>query len=82
MRRSSKRLPTDVNQRAAAIVQLSVEEPKQTESVIDYLAAIGRKGGLKGGKARAAKLSPERRKEIASNAAKTLWKSRKRKSLT
>lgn len=27
--------------------------------------ALGRLGGLKGGKARAAKLSPERRKEIA-----------------
>ena len=35
--------------------------------------ALGRKGGLKGGKARAEKLAPERRVEIAKKAAKTRW---------
>ena len=35
--------------------------------------ALGRLGGLKGGKARAAKLSPERRSEIAKKAAKARW---------
>jgi len=35
--------------------------------------ALGRLGGLKGGKARAAALSPERRKEIAIKASKTRW---------
>ena len=35
--------------------------------------SLGRRGGLKGGKARAAVLSPERRSEIASNAAKVRW---------
>lgn len=35
--------------------------------------ALGKLGGLKGGKARAAKLSPERRAEIASKAAKARW---------
>ncbi len=35
--------------------------------------AIGRKGGLKGGKARAAALSPERRSEIAKRAAAARW---------
>jgi hypothetical protein len=34
---------------------------------------LGRLGGLKGGKARAAKLSPERRSEIARNAVKKRW---------
>ncbi len=33
----------------------------------------GRLGGLKGGKARAAKLTPERRREIARNAAQKRW---------
>jgi hypothetical protein len=33
----------------------------------------GRLGGLKGGKSRAEKLSPERRREIAIKAAKTRW---------
>lgn len=35
--------------------------------------ALGHLGGLKGGKARAEKLTPERRKEIAKKAAKTRW---------
>ena len=45
------------------------EEPKPD---IDY-SALGRKGGLKGGKARANKLTPERRKEIAQKAAQARW---------
>ena len=73
MRRSSK-LPEDPNQRAAAIVQMSTEEP--SESIKDYLARIGRKGGLKGGKARARKLSARKRSEIARKAAKKRWSER------
>jgi hypothetical protein len=38
--------------------------------------ALGRKGGLKGGKARAAKLSAEQRSEIAKRAASARWRSR------
>jgi hypothetical protein len=34
---------------------------------------LGKLGGLKGGKARAKALSPERRKEIAHTAALTRW---------
>lgn len=36
--------------------------------------ALGRKGGLKGGKARAAKLTPGQRSEIAKKAAAARWK--------
>jgi hypothetical protein len=36
--------------------------------------ALGKLGGAKGGRARAAKLSPERRKAIAKKAAVTRWK--------
>lgn len=35
--------------------------------------SLGRRGGLKGGKARAAKMTPERRAEIARKAAKARW---------
>jgi hypothetical protein len=35
--------------------------------------ALGRLGGLKGGKARAAALSPKKRAQIARKAAKTRW---------
>jgi len=38
--------------------------------------ALGHKGGLKGGKARAEKLTPERRKEIAKIAATARWRKR------
>jgi hypothetical protein len=73
MRRSSKKLPEDPNQRAAAIVAMSVEEEKP-ETIREYLARIGKKGGLKGGKSRAAKLTSARRKTIARKAAQTRWK--------
>lgn len=40
----------------------------------DYFASeMGLKGGKRGGVARAASLTPERRKEIAVKAAKTRW---------
>ena len=82
MRRSSKKLPADINQLAAEIVRRSTQEPtieseKPVPSPIsEYLAKIGRQGGLKGGKARAKKLSAKQRKEIAKKAAKTRWSKR------
>lgn len=39
---------------------------------------LGRLGGLKGGKARAAKLSPERRRAIAIRASNARWNGRRR----
>lgn len=75
MRRSSKKLPEDMNQRAAAIVAMSTEETPL--SIKEYLSKIGKKGGLKGGKARAAKMSPDRRKAIARKAAQKRWKDSK-----
>ena len=45
------------------------EEPKESAATLR-----GRQGGLKGGKARAEKLSAKRRKAIALNAAKARWK--------
>ena len=53
--------PTDINQRAKSIVDLATGETKETQEEVDALkaaaAALGRKGGLKGGKARAKVLS-------------------------
>ena len=53
-------------------------ELKGTESALfegknPHAVALGRLGGLKGGKARFEKLTPQRRKEIAQKAAKTRW---------
>jgi hypothetical protein len=58
---------------AFRIVQEATEqiEPKPAKTFDPV--ALGRLGGLKGGKARAAKLSPERRKEIAVKAASARW---------
>jgi hypothetical protein len=64
----------DINQRAKQIVDLATGEITDPISTKNPAAVeLGRLGGLKGGKARAAKLSPERRKEIAQNAAKKRW---------
>jgi len=77
-----KKLSTDANQRAYEIVRLSTEEdepepeketPMVRSPISEYLATIGRKGGLKGGKARADNMTPERRKEIAQKAAGARW---------
>ena len=43
-------------------------------------ATLGRRGGLKGGPARAHKLSAKRRREIASKAAKARWAKKKKKA--
>ncbi len=45
---------------------------EETKQDIDY-SALGRKGGLKGGKARAEKLTSEQRSEIAKKAALARW---------
>jgi len=54
------------------------EPSKQTIS--DVMAALGRRGGRKGGRARAANLSPERLSEIAQAAARARWGKRRKKS--
>jgi hypothetical protein len=62
-----KRPPTDINQRAKSIVD-EVTAEKNPAAV-----ALGRLGGLRGGKARAEKLSPQDRKLIAQRAANKRW---------
>ena len=44
--------------------------------------ALGKLGASKGGKARAEKLSPERRKEIARKAAKARWAKKRQQEET
>lgn len=74
----SRKRPTDLNRLAASIVRDSTDEdqaelPDPDEGKDPAAVALGRKGGLKGGKARAAKLTPEQRSEIARNAARVRW---------
>jgi hypothetical protein len=51
---------------------LPPEDPNKDQAAV----ALGRKGGLKGGRARADSLTPAERKKIAQNAAKKRWHSK------
>ncbi len=74
----SRKRPRDVNSLAASIVRDATDEDKDTAPVDDSkdpaAVALGRKGGLKGGAARAAKLTPAERSEIARRAATARWR--------
>ena len=63
----------DVNQAAhdtlQAVIGMSGEPREKNPAAV----ALGRLGGRKGGKARAANLTPERRAEIARSAAQARW---------
>ena len=76
-RRSSKR---DVSQNALRVVEEAIGAPLVVPKPIQFpkkknpaAVALGKLGGRKGGRARAAKLSPEKRKEIAQRAAQARW---------
>jgi hypothetical protein len=80
-KRSSKtrKSPSDPNALAARIVAEATDEkapeaePTPEELAHQAAVALGRLGGLKGGKARAAALSKKKRAEIAKKAAKARW---------
>ena len=75
-----KKRPRDANQLAKSIVDIATgetddREPTPEEQGKDPAAvSLGRRGGLKGGKARAEKLSHARRRDIAKSAARARWK--------
>lgn len=79
--RTTKR-PRDFNARAFQSVAIltgtaEAQPPAEPEDPVRAAAAlIGRKGGLKGGKARAAKMTPEERSASAKKAAEARWKDR------
>ena len=75
-RSSKSKRPRDTNQLAKSIVDLSTGqavEPDQDAGKDPAAVALGRKGGLKGGKARAASMTKEQRSEAARKAAKARW---------
>lgn len=78
----SQKKPRDVNALAAAIVGEATGAPKPSPKAPSKppeknpaAVAVGRLGGLKGGKAGAAKLTPEQPSEIAKKAAQIRWQS-------
>lgn len=76
MDRTPKR-PRDVNQLAVSIVAEATGQappiPDPDEGKDPAAVSLGRRGGLKGGKARAEKLTAEERSEIAKRAATARW---------
>lgn len=77
-KRSSKR-PRDPNQLAKLLTGIATGETEDTapdDGKDPAAVALGRKGGLKGGKARAAALTSAKRQRIARKAAKARWQSK------
>lgn len=73
----------DVNQLAKLVVDQAtgqVEFPLTDDGKNAAAVALGRLGGLKGGKARAEALSKNERSKIAQKAAKARWAKRKTKA--
>jgi hypothetical protein len=81
-KRSSKPKVEDVNEAAYRVVAeatggasgTEINRPKRAKRKNPAAVALGRTGGLKGGKARAASLTPEERQRIASKAAEARWR--------
>jgi hypothetical protein len=71
-----KKRPSDLNVLAFQIIAKATQESPKIPTIEKNPAAValGRLGGLKGGKARAEKLSPQKRKAIAKKAALVRWK--------
>ena len=73
-RSSKKAAPKDINELAASIVESATGATEGVENEKNpHAVALGRLGGLRGGKARAERLTPEQRKEIAKKAAQARW---------
>lgn len=77
--------PTDPNQLATWIVERSTGEeppqeatPRAPANLSEYMAAIGRKGGLIGGKRRLKTMTKEQRRRVAAKAARTRWQGTKK----
>jgi hypothetical protein len=71
------RRPRDPNQLGKLIVDIAtgdVEDTPEDAGKNSAAVELGRKGGLKGGKARAESMTPEQRSEAAKRAARARWK--------
>lgn len=78
------RMPKDPNQRAHLVGEMATGQAAPEEFSADLAGdedplraaarELGRRGGKKGGPARAAKLTAEQRRRIAQTAARTRWK--------
>ena len=76
--------PRDPNQLAKWIVEQSTEEaqpvPPPPTGLSAYMAAMGRRGGLVGGKRRLVTMTPDARKRAAAKSAQARWGTPKKES--
>lgn len=80
-KRSSIKRPRDTNQLAKLITDIATGQVDPLPETIDdgknpAAVALGRLGGLRGGKARAKSLSAKQRSAIAKKAARRRWSKR------
>ena len=73
-KRSRKSSPRDLNQTAASVVARATGQRVRAKRKNPAAVALGRRGGLKGGRARADSLSAAERSSIAKRAAMARWK--------
>ena len=80
-----ERRPADVISNAVKVMRIATgQEPEdygpspESEGKDPAAVALGRKGGLKGGHARAAGMTPQERSESARKAAETRWKAKEK----
>lgn len=80
MPKRSRKLPRDPNQRAFDVVQIATGEAEEEEESKKnpHAVALGRLGGIKGGKARARRMTAEERKRTARAAANARWAASKK----
>jgi ABC-type phosphate/phosphonate transport system ATPase subunit len=79
MKKRSRKHGMDLNRLAKSIVDQAVTDEELQQRAIEEgknpaAVVLGRLGGLKGGKARAEKLSAQQRVEIARKAAQARWR--------
>ena len=75
MPKRSRKEISDPNVSAASVLKKMFKQA-EAEGKDPLAVALGRRGGLKGGKARAAKMTGAERADSARNAAKARWKKR------
>lgn len=76
MPKRSSKPKSDINSLAASIVAAATQDAPKPEKN-PAAVALGRLGGLKGGKARAEALTKAKRQQIAKDAARTRWGKKK-----
>lgn len=67
-----ERRPADVIGNAVHVMRIATGGISESEE--SHAAALGRRGGLKGGKARAAKMTAEQRRAAAKKAVEARWR--------